>query len=66
MKRRATVAVALFGLPRCSAVTVPSIETQILAPLHCFGDVRVYYHLFRQDRIDNPRSGEAGQVGVLQ
>ena len=62
MKRRPTIAVALYGLPRCSAVTVPSIEKQILAPLRRCGDVRVYYHLFLQERIDNPRSGEAGPL----
>ena len=62
MKRRPAIAVALFGLPRCSAVTVPSIERQILAPLRRCGDVRVYYHLFLQERIDNPRSNEAGPL----
>ena len=62
MKRRPKIAVALYGLPRCSAVTVPSIERQILSPLRRCGDVRVYYHLFLQDRIDNPRSGEAGPL----
>ena len=62
MKRQPTIAVALYGLPRCSAITVPSIESQILAPLRRCGDVRVYYHLFLQDRIDNVRSSEAGPL----
>lgn len=62
MRRQPTIAVALYGLPRCSAVTVPSIEQQILAPLRRCGDVRVYYHLFLQERIDNPRSGESGRL----
>ena len=62
MKRRPTIAVALYGLPRCSAVTVPSIEKQILAPLRRCGNVRVFYHLFLQDRIDNVRSSEAGPL----
>lgn len=56
------ISVVFFGVPRCSAVTVPSIETRILAPLRRCGAVRVTYHLFRQGRIDNPRSGEAGDL----
>ena len=60
MTRQPTIAVALYGLPRCSAVTFPSIEQQILAPLRRCGDVKVYYHLFLQDRINNRRSGEDG------
>ncbi len=56
------ISVVLFGVPRCSAVTVPSIETQILAPLRRCGVLSVTYHLFRQQRIDNPRSGEAGDL----
>ena len=36
--RQLTIAVALYGLPRCSAVTFPSIEQQILAPLRRCGD----------------------------
>ena len=42
MTRRPTIAVALYGLPRCSAVTFSSIEQQILAPLRRCGNVRVY------------------------
>jgi hypothetical protein len=62
MNRRPKVAVALYGLPRCSAVAAPSIETQIIAPLREWAEVRVYYHLFLQQRIDNPRSGEFGEL----
>lgn len=57
-----TIAVAFFGMPRCSAATVPSIEARILQPLRECARVRVTYHLFHQLRIDNPRSGEAGEL----
>lgn len=60
MQSPPTIAVVFFGLPRCSAVTMPSIESHILGPLRRCGRVQVTYHLFRQDRIDNPRSGEVG------
>jgi len=62
MSGRPRIAVALFGLPRCSAVTGPSIEQNLLRPLRQCGDVRVFYHLFLQDRIDNPRTAEAGEL----
>lgn len=59
---RPRIAVAFYGIPRCSTATVPSIEKRLLEPLRACGDVRVFYHLFLQDRIDNPRSGEAGRL----
>jgi len=50
--------VAFFGLPRCSAVCWPSIERHLLAPLATAASVKVVAHLYRQDRVVNPRSGE--------
>lgn len=56
------IAVAFFGVPRSSDICFPSIQIQYLGPLGAFGDVKVFYHFYRQDRIDNPRSGEAGDL----
>ncbi|MCD6078591.1 MAG: hypothetical protein K0R89_2529 [Ramlibacter sp.] len=52
------IALAFFGLPRSSGVTFPSIERNVLAPLRAAGDVRVFHHLWRQEHIFNPRTGE--------
>ena len=52
------IALAFFGLPRCSAVAFPSIERNLLAPLRAAGELRVFQHLWRQDRVFNPRTGE--------
>lgn len=56
------ISVVFFGVPRCSSVTVPSIEARMLEPLRRCGRVEVTYHLFLQDRIDNARSGESGSL----
>jgi hypothetical protein len=52
------IALAFFGLPRCSPITFPSIERNLLGPLAAAGELRVFHHLYRQDWIFNPRSGE--------
>lgn len=54
--------IGFFGLPRCSAVTVPSIERHILAPCERLGELQIGYHLYHQQRVDNPRSGEQGAL----
>ena len=41
---------------------MPSIESRMLEPLRRCGRVRVTCHLLHQRRIDNPRSGETGDL----
>lgn len=64
MKRRALprIAIAFFGIPRSSDLCFPSIRRHFLEPLEKAGEVRAFYHLYRQQAIENPRSGEAGSL----
>lgn len=48
----------MFGIPRCSAVTMPSLEEKVFAPAREAGDVRIFFHLYRQDAVRNERSRE--------
>lgn len=57
---RPRIAVAFFGLPRSSGLCFPSIQRQFLEPLNAIGEVRAFHHLYHQQSIENPRSGEAG------
>ena len=52
------IALAFFGIPRSSDATFPLVRQNLIAPLNALGELRVVYHLWRQDRIFNPRSGE--------
>ena len=52
------IALAFFGLPRRSDLTFPLIDKHLIAPLSALGELRIFYHLWRQDWIFNPRSGE--------
>ena len=52
------IALAFFGLPRCSAVTFPSIASCLVAPLAAAGELRVFHHLWRQEHVGNLRSAE--------
>jgi hypothetical protein len=52
------IALAMFGIPRASSMTMPSITENFIEPARRIGDCRVFYHLYRQDRVINPRSGE--------
>lgn len=56
------IAICFFGITRAIEHTVPSIEQRIFKPARRAGEVRVYAHLFQQDTIVNPRSGEQGQL----
>ena len=59
---RPSIAVCFFGITRSLAHTLPSIEAHVLGPARRHGSVRVYAHFFRQQAIDNPRSGETGRL----
>lgn len=52
------IAVALYGLPRASSVTLPSIMENILEPAEQLGRLEVRYHFLKQERIANPSTGE--------
>lgn len=56
------IAICFFGITRSLAEVLPSIETCILAPARALGQVTLYAHLYEQDRIDSPRSGEQGEI----
>ncbi len=52
------IAIAMFGIPRGSSVTMPTIEEHFIRPAQAAGECRVFHHLYLQDRVINPRSGE--------
>ncbi|WP_157968910.1 hypothetical protein [Tropicimonas sp. IMCC34011] len=56
------VAICFFGITRSLARTIGSIEQNILEPARAVGEVRTFAHFFRQVEINNPRSGEKGQL----
>jgi hypothetical protein len=60
------IAICFFGITRSLPHTLPSIEANVLAPARTSGQVRVYAHLFRQDQIHNPRTGEIGALDPLE
>ena len=55
-------AVAFFGLPRNSEVCFPSIQKNIYGSLPNGAMVRSFYHLYEQERVDNPRSNEKSKI----
>lgn len=57
-----SIAICFFGITRSLTHTLPSIEANVLAPARALGDLRVYAHLFQQDQIHNPRTGETGTL----
>jgi hypothetical protein len=56
------VAVCFFGITRSLKHTLPSITRHVLAPAARGGEARVYAHFFEQTRVENPRSGESGEM----
>ena len=52
------VALAFFGLPRRSDLSFPSIERRLIEPIAACAELHVRYHLYRQDRVVNPRNEE--------
>ncbi len=52
------ITVAFYGIPRCTPISAPSIERNLLEPLRSAGDVSVVHHLWRIDRVKSARSGE--------
>jgi len=58
------VAVAFFGIPRNSEICFPSIQENVLAQLPADSNVKCFYHLYKIDEIQNPRSGETGELST--
>ena len=56
------IAVCFRGISRSLSHTIDSIRENVIAPSRTFGEVRVFTHLFDQKTIDNPRSGEKGEL----
>ena len=54
------IAIAYFGLPRNTALCMPSIQSQIYEQLPASAVAKSYYHFYMQSSVDNPRSGEVG------
>ena len=59
-----TIAVCYFGITRSLEHTIDSIRANVIAPAAALGEVRVFTHVFDQNRLDNPRSGELGAMRV--
>jgi hypothetical protein len=58
------IAVAFFGLPRCSEVTFPSIKQQIFAHLPTNAEVRFFFHFYFQNEVINTHSNESGVLAA--
>lgn len=56
------IAIAFFGLPRCSRITVPSIEDNILKQLPPQSEVKCFYHFYQQNEVVNSHSNESGSL----
>lgn len=56
------IAIAFFGLPRCSQITFPSIEQQILQQLPADAEVKCFYHFYLQNQVVNAHSKESGKL----
>lgn len=56
------IGIVFFGLPRCSRMTLPTIEQYILGALPADAEVFIHSSLSYQTAITNLRSQEAGKV----
>ena len=54
------IAIVYFGLPRNSALCMPSIQAQVYDQMPEEASVVSHYHFYVQSVVDNPRSGEKG------
>ncbi len=52
------ITVAFYGIPRCSRISAPSIEANLLQPLRSVGQVSVVQHLWQIQTVKSARSGE--------
>jgi hypothetical protein len=56
------IAICFYGITRSLRHTLPSIEARAIGPARAAGEARIYGHFFLQRRIDNPRTGERGEL----
>ncbi len=56
------IAICFFGIPRSLRLTYPSIQKNVIEPAKLVGNVSLHAHYFEQTKIDNPRSGEFGEL----
>lgn len=52
------IAIGFFGISRSLRWNLQSIEKNIIFPARQLGQVRLFAHLYQQEYIENPRSGE--------
>lgn len=52
------IAIGFFGITRSLKWTLSSIQKNIIEPASNLGDVRLFAHLYQQEYVLNPRSGE--------
>jgi hypothetical protein len=55
---RPRIAIGFFGITRSLKWTLPSIQKNIIAPARELGETRLFAHLYQQEHINNPRTGE--------
>jgi hypothetical protein len=55
---RPRIAIGFFGITRSLKWTLPSIQKNIIEPARALGETRLFAHLYQQDHIHNPRTGE--------
>ena len=56
---RPRIAIGFFGITRSLKWTLPSIQKNIIKPAQELGETRLFAHLYLQDHINNPRTGES-------
>ena len=57
-QHRPKIAIGFFGVTRSLKWTLPSIRENIIEPARQLGETRLFAHLYQQNHITNPRSGE--------
>lgn len=58
------IAIAFFGLPRCTVKAFPSIEENILKQLPAEASVKCFYHFYQQTHVVNAHSCENGELDL--
>lgn len=52
------IALCYFGITRSLSFTIGSIRSNVIGPAQAAGESKAYAHLFLQDKVVNPRTGE--------
>ncbi|MBT8408673.1 MAG: hypothetical protein KJN93_03500, partial [Alphaproteobacteria bacterium] len=52
------IALCYFGISRSLSFTIGSIRNNVIGPAQAAGESKSYAHLYRQDKVVNPRTGE--------